>query len=151
MILRGKAIKWPQGATMLDLVKVASVCLFLSACAGAPDAALKPNTVIRGVDSGTRQVIDDYYSVEPDCSNPGYPEIKVIGMPAHGSVAVDNGETYPNFPKDNVRYECNKKKIASSRLLYESIPGFHGKDSFTVQVRFVKSNLRLITYSINVL
>jgi hypothetical protein len=137
---------------MLEFAKLTSICFLLSACAGPPGgAALKPNMIVRGVDSGARQVVDDYYSVQPDCGNFGYPEIKILRMPGHGTVAVENGETYPNFGKDNVRYECNKRKVASSRVLYESNSGFHGKDSFTIQVRFENSNLRLITYNVDVL
>lgn len=129
-----------------------SLCFLLSACASAPgDAALKPNMIVRGVDSGARQVVDDFYSVQPDCGNPGYPEIKILRMPGYGTVAVENGEVFPSFGKDNVRYECNKKKVASSQVMYASNSGFHGKDSFTIQVRYVNSNLRLITYSIDVL
>jgi hypothetical protein len=132
--------------------RVASVCLVLSACATTPTAsALKPSTVIRGVDSGVQQVVDDYYSVAPDCSNLGYPEIRIMSAPGHGTVAVDNGDAYPSFAKDNVRYECNKAKVATSRLMYKSNPGFHGKDSFTIQVRYVNSNLRLLAYTIDVL
>jgi hypothetical protein len=137
---------------MLNFAKLATLSLLLSACADTPgNPVIKPSTVARGVDSGTRQTIDDYYSVEPDCGNPGYPEIKILHMPAHGIVATENGATYPNFPKDNVRYECNKKKVASSEVFYTSNPGYHGRDSFTLQVRFVNSNLRLVTYDVDVM
>ncbi len=103
------------------------------------------------MDSGSRQVIDHYYSVEPDCSNSGYPEIKVIRMAGHGTVTVENGETYPNFSKDNVRYDCNKRKVATSQVVYESVGGFHGRDAFTIQVRYSNSNLRLVTYNVDVI
>ena len=137
---------------MLNLAKIVSICFLLSACADTPsDTALKPAIIVRGVDSSTRQVVDNYYTVEPDCSNPGYPEIKVLRMPGHGTVAVENGEAYPSFRQDNVRYDCNKKKVATSQVSYESVAGFHGKDSFTIQVRYVNSNLRLITYNIDVI
>lgn len=137
---------------MLNFSRIASLCFFLSACANTPgDASLIPSIVVRGVDSGARQVVDSYYSVEPDCSNPGYPEIKILRMPGHGTVAVENGEVYPNFSKDNVRYDCNKKKVAGTQLLYESVGAFHGKDSFTIQVRYSNSNIRLFTYNIDVI
>jgi hypothetical protein len=137
---------------VLNFAKIASACFLLSACTDTTsNTALKPTIIVRGVDSSTRQVVDNYYSVEPDCGNPGYPEIKVLRMPGHGSVAVDNGEAYPSFAKDNVRYDCNKKKVATSQVSYESVAGFHGKDSFTIQVRYANSNLRLITYNIDVI
>jgi hypothetical protein len=137
---------------MWKSAKYASICSLLSACA-APlgDLDLKPTPIVRGVDSGTRQVVDDYYSVRPDCGNLGYPEVNVLKTPGHGTAAVEKGEVYPNFSKDNVRYECNKNKVASTQVFYESYAGFHGRDSFTVQVRFVNSSLRLITYNIDVL
>jgi hypothetical protein len=137
---------------MLEWAKFTSLCFILSACATTPGgAALKPNTVVRGVDSGAQQVVDDYYSVAPDCGNMGYPEIKILNVPGHGTVAVENGKVYPSFAKDNVRYDCNKAKVASSRVLYKSNPGFHGKDLFTIQVRYVNSTLRLLTYNVEVL
>ena len=137
---------------MSKWAKFASLSLLLSACTDAPShSGLKPNIIVRGVDSGAQQVVDDYYSVQPDCGNLGYPEIKILKGPSHGDVSLDKGETYPCFGKDNVRYECNKKKIASSQVLYRSNPGFHGKDAFTIQVRFVNSSLRLVTYDVDVL
>jgi hypothetical protein len=116
-----------------------------------PSAAITPSIVVRGVDSGTRQKVDDFYSVEPDCSNPGYPEIKILRNPSHGAASVAIGEAYPGFAKDNIRYECNKKKVATSQVWYESASGFHGKDSFEIQVRFSNSTLRLFTYNVDVI
>jgi hypothetical protein len=128
---------------MLNFAKLTAVCLMLAACADS--GSLKPSVIVRGVDSGSRQVIDHYYTVEPDCGNAGYPEIHILRQPDHGVLSVENGETYPAFSKDNVRYECNKKKVASIQLSYASVAGFHGKDSFTIQVRFANSNLRLVS------
>ncbi len=137
---------------MPRFAKLAILCCVLSACTTGPgETGLKPAAIVRGVDSGTRQVIDDYYSVQPDCSNPGYPEIKIISTPNHGTVVAEHGEVYPSFAKDNVRYECNRKKVASSQVLYESNAGFHGRDSFTIEVRFTNSNIRLLTYRLDVL
>jgi hypothetical protein len=141
-----------EKSNVWSLARIASLCFFISACADTPSGAtLKPTIIVRGVDSSTRQVVDSYYSVEPDCSNPGYPEIKFLRMPNHGTVAVENGEVYPNFSKDNVRYDCNKKRVATSQITYESVAGFHGSDSFTIQVRFNNSNLRLVTYNVDVI
>jgi hypothetical protein len=135
-----------------NFARIASLCFLFSACADTPSGTtLKPSIIVRGVDSSHRQAVDNYYSVEPDCSNPGYPEIRVLRMPGHGTVAVENGEAYPNFSKDNVRYECNKKKVAASLVTYESVAGFHGKDFFTIQVRYSNSNLRLVTYNVDVI
>lgn len=137
---------------MWNVARIASLCFLLSACASTPSGTeLKPSIILRGVDSSTRQVVDNYYSVEPDCTNPGYPEIIVLRMPRHGTVAVQNGETYPSFSKDNVRYDCNRSKVATSQVTYESAAEFHGKDSFTIQVRYANSNLRLVTYNVDVL
>ena len=137
---------------MRNIASVGMLCAVLAGCGPTlPDTPVKATESVRGVDSGTRQVVDHYYSVEPDCSNPGYPEIKVIRGPAHGTVEVEHGETYPGFNKDNVRYECNKSKVASSQVSYQSVAGYHGKDSFEIQVRFVNSTLRLINYTLDVI
>jgi hypothetical protein len=137
---------------MLRIASLASLCFLLSACADTVGTTgPKPSVILRGVDSGTRQLIDNYYSTEPDCSNPGYPEIRVLRPPGHGTVATENGEAYPSFSKDNVRYDCNKRKVSTSQISYESAAGFHGKDSFTIQVRYATSSLVLVTYNIDVM
>ena len=133
---------------MLKWAKLTSALVLLSGCADAP---LKPTSILRGVDSDVQQAVDQFYSVKPDCGNAGYPEVRILHPAGHGAVAAQNGEVYPSFAKDNVRYECNKAKIASTVVLYKSNPGFHGKDSFTIQVRFENSTLRLLTYNVDVL
>ena len=130
----------------------AGLCMALGACAQIPPAGeLKPTILTRGVDSGERQRIDYFYSIEPDCSNSGYPEIRVLRNPGHGTVEVGNADAYPNFAKDNVRYECNRKKVPTSEVTYQSAAGFHGKDTLTIEVRYSGGNLRLVAYTVDVL
>lgn len=137
---------------MSKFALVAGVCFFLAACTDTPSTpGGKPSEIARGVDSATRQDVDSYYTTEPDCSNPGYPEVRIVRGPDHGAATTKTGEVYPNFSKDNVRFECNRKKVAATIISYESAAGFHGKDSFTVQVRYSTSALRLVTYKLDVI
>ncbi len=68
---------------MWNFARIASLCFLLSACADTPsDPAHKPTIILRGVDSGRRQVIDHYYSVEPEAAK------KMLGLD-RSSAGVD--------------------------------------------------------------
>ena len=96
---------------MLEWAKFTSLCFILSACATTPGGtALKPNTIVRGVDSGVLQVVDDYYSVTPDCGNMGYPEIKILNVPGHGTVAVKMARTIPLLQKTMFATNATKRR-----------------------------------------
>jgi hypothetical protein len=104
----------------------------------------------RGALSGREQQVGYWYSVAPDCTTRGYAEIRVLTPPSHGSVRVAKGEDFPEFPKDNVRNECNKRKTPVMYIYYQSTPGFTGTDSATVQILFPGGNVRTVTYRVNV-
>ena len=104
----------------------------------------------RGVHSGEKDSIDYYDSVYPTCESQGYPEVTVVRAASHGAVSSAPGVDYPNFPRDNVRYECNRKLVPSTQVFYQSSPDFHGKDTFTIEVRFPDSSLRTVGYVVEV-
>ena len=126
------------------------ICL-LSGCASEIPGPQKSGAPLqRGVHSGERDKIDFYYALYPSCESEGYTEVTVVKAASHGAVSSAKGEDYPNFARDNVRYECNRKLIGSTQVFYQSNPDFHGKDSFAIEVRFPNSNLRSVAYVVEV-
>lgn len=122
----------------------------LVACEATTPQAKAPGASMRGVHSGERDRINYYYELDPTCQSRGYPEITVIKAPMHGSVSTGQGEDYPNFARDNVRYECNTKRVAVTEIFYQSNADFHGSDAFTISVRYPNSNLQTISYVVEV-
>lgn len=106
--------------------------------------------ISRGVHSGERTKIGDYYSIDPNCESQGYPEITVVKAPSHGTASSAPGEDYPDFDKDNVRHECNRKLLPSTQVIYQSSANFRGTDTFTIEVRFPGSGLRTSVYVVTV-
>lgn len=123
----------------------------LSGCAAPiPGPSVFGAPLERGVHSGEKDQIDYYESLYPNCESEGFPEVTVIKAASHGTVSSAPGEDYPNFVKDNVRYDCNRKRVPSTQVFYQSNANYHGKDSFTIEVRFPGSHLRTAVYVVEV-
>ena len=168
---------YPQGKTMTKtkLFGISAVALILMACAtpatspsttsaavptvattgAATNTSTEPHTAApnqKATDSGARQGVDHFYAVAPTCEIEGYPEMKVLAPPSHGEVSSSKGQTYPNFNKDNVRNVCDAKLVGSTQIFYQSAPDYHGKDSFTIEIRFpATSEARIVSHSVDVL
>lgn len=129
-----------------------SACL-LSGCAAenAPRHSPDPFAAkITGAHTGEKTSLDDYYALTPDCKSQGYAEVAVVKSPRHGTVSTGNGEGFPNFAKDNVRYECNRKVVPVTELFYQSKANFLGTDSFTVEIRFATNVIKTMKYMVRV-
>ena len=123
--------------------------LALEACGtGAVTGAAQPR--IRGSISGREGQVDFWYSVAADCSSSGYPDLRIVTAPSHGTLRIAKGENFPDFPKDNVRQACNTKKLPVVFVYYQSDRGFTGTDTAVVEILFPSGNLRTISYAISV-
>jgi hypothetical protein len=96
-----------------------------------PSSAPQPTP--RTVASGERQRIGYFYYVNPDCSSGGYMTVRILTPPGHGEVTTDRGLDYPNYSKENQRYQCNLKQSPVSNVLYKSNSGYVGTDSFLIE------------------
>lgn len=138
--------------------RAGTITVFVGLCLGSGctsevaqrTAAPKP-PIHRGVHTGDRSKVGNYYSVLPTCETDGYPEITVVNAPKHGKVSSDPGEVYTNFARDNVRWDCNRKPVPGTQLFYQSDPGFEGKDSFSIAIRWPSSDLRTDSYDVEVM
>jgi hypothetical protein len=107
-------------------------------------------TFIKGASSGEKQKMNDFMSINPDCTATGVPKITIVTPPAHGTMIVEKDEAYPNFPRDNVRSACNTRKVPAVLLYYQSATGYTGNDIAVIEVLFPAGNLRHQTYTITV-
>ena len=89
---------------------------------------------IRTIASGERQRIDYFYYLNPDCTSAGNATIRIITPPAHGELTTEGGVDYPNFQKENQRYQCNLRKSPVINVSYRSNPGYLGADSASIEV-----------------
>jgi S1-C subfamily serine protease len=91
--------------------------------------------------------LDFLYSLEADCSSVGFATVRIVQQPEHGKVSSENGT---GFSRENLRYECNKRRTEGVMLSYEPAPGYTGPDSLTVDVIYPSGNLGRRHYSIEV-
>lgn len=139
---------------MRNIAVLAGVCL-LAACAGRiantqSSAPTNPPT-LRAVNSGTKQKIDFFDSINPACEVSAFPEVTVARAPTHGTVTFGKGEDYPDYPVANVRHVCNDKLLGSIQVFYQSNQSFQGEDTFSIEIRFpAMGQLWARTYRIEV-
>jgi hypothetical protein len=105
---------------------------------------------IRGAATGKEESVDYFLSISPDCSSNGYPDIRIVTPPTHGTISSRPGVGYSNFPKDNARAACNAKQIPVTYINYRSQPGFVGTDTATIEVLFPLGRLNTVDYAITV-
>jgi len=131
----------------------------LSACTAAPGApptaqggsSGSTSTVVqRGAISGQKQQIAYFIQVTPSCDSLGYAVVRVVTPPAHGRLSTEQGQDYPAYNKDNIRFACDAKKVPATLLFYTSDPGYAGVDSATVEAVFADGGLMRRDYTISV-
>jgi hypothetical protein len=93
-----------------------------------PAANLSPT-----VPTGKKRTVGFFYGLNPDCSSSGEIDARVIKQPENGTVEVEPGTGFTNFPEKNQRYACNLKPSPGLRINYTSKDGFVGKDAFDVE------------------
>src|SRR6516162_5660831 len=64
---------------------------------------LQTQTFTRFVAAGTKQRIDFYAALNPDCSAVGDINVRVTKQPDHGTVETTGSTDYVHFPKENIR------------------------------------------------
>lgn len=121
------------------------LCLLLLLTVGA-----KAGEEVRTVPSGKNQRIDFLASVNPDCSSPGLPTVRLIEGPSNGVVTTDPAMDFKAFPRGNVRARCNARRVRGLKLLYQSTSEFFGIDRVRLLVISASGGEREATYLINV-
>lgn len=132
-----------------ELIATAAFCVVLMELTGcaATQAGQSPETdavpVKRGAFSGTTQQTNFYYSVNPDCTSGGIPAVKIKQAPSHGTVEIQEGSVYPEFPRSNQNFLCNKTKTPGVIVTYTSEAAYKGEDAFVLETVFPHGKLQL--------
>jgi hypothetical protein len=101
---------------------------------GGDPSKLSAAEVARVVPTDQKRRVDFLYAIYPDCSVIGMPIVRVVDEPRNGKLAVEKDAGFSNFPANDQRYECNKRKSDGVAVVYEPDPGFAGADSLTVHI-----------------
>jgi TPR repeat protein len=81
----------------------------------------------------SRQV-DFLYNLNPDCSSIVIAAVRTIEEPQHGKLTVRKGSGFTNYPKDNPREACNRRRSEGMLMDYRPDTGYLGPDSLTVDI-----------------
>ena len=73
--------------------------------------------LVRTVPSGKNQRIDFFASVNPDCSTIGLPTVRLVDGPSDGVITTDKAKDFMSFPRSNVRFKCNGRRVAGLKAL----------------------------------
>ena len=110
----------------------------------------RPREVRRVVAVDHKLQLDFLYSLNPDCSSNGFATIRILDQPKSGKIAVENGTGFSNFPQNNVRFDCNKRRSDGVLVIYEPNPGFAGSDTVMIDVIYVSGSSAQRRYAIEV-
>jgi hypothetical protein len=86
------------------------------------------------VPTGKKRLVGFAVSLNPDCSPVGEMDARVTKQPEHGTVEVEPGTGFSNYPENNQRHACNLKPSQGMRINYASKEDFIGKDTFDVEI-----------------
>jgi hypothetical protein len=111
---------------------------------------LKKEQITRVVASGSKQTVRFYYALNPDCITRGSPEVRVTKQPEHGMVETAPVQSFPSYPKDNIRFKCNQQKVRGVQVNYKSADKYVGDDEFDLLVLFPGGMASEVHYDISV-
>lgn len=86
------------------------------------------------VPTGVKRQVGFAAALNPDCSSAGDSVARIKKEAKDGTVEIENGGGYTNFPEKNQRYPCNLKLSQGLKINYTPKEGFLGKDSFEVEI-----------------
>lgn len=127
--------------------KIGVVALSLALSCAGPALA---NNVNKTMAAGGQIRLFGYYLLNPDCSSMGDPVLRVTSQPAHGTVKMAKGSTYPNTAAGTAYAACSSVKVASVNVDYRAEAGFTGSDTVTIEAIYPNGVDRADTYYITV-
>ena len=100
--------------------------------------------------SGRSVEVAKYAAVNPDCSSLGATTVNLIVAARAGEVRVGEGSRYMAYTPGNPRSACNRRKIPTTFVTYQSQPGFAGQDSFVIEAIFPNGTAQRARLTVNV-
>jgi hypothetical protein len=101
-----------------------------------PPEALEKKQFARVVASGTSTRIGFFHALHPDCSASGNVDIRVTKQPEHGKVDISATNSFPTYPKENIRYKCNQHRVRGQLITYKSAEKYVGNDELDLLVLY---------------
>ena len=109
---------------------------FLFALAGVSGVRAGENAIERTVASGRPAQVAAYHSWDPvDCKSLAA-KLTVLTKPSHGTLIPSLVPHVITTSRLGAPGSCYGKPITALQLSYKSAPGYHGPDSFTIDVTF---------------
>jgi hypothetical protein len=105
----------------------------LSQSKGAAPGALELE-LTRAATAAQKSRLDFLYDVAPDCSSAGKPVVRVLEQPQHGTLSIENGQAFTDFPQDDRRVACNAHQSDGTLVFYQPSADYRGSDSITLSV-----------------
>jgi hypothetical protein len=100
--------------------------------------------------SGEKRTLENFGSLNTDCTpSEGY-DVRVTQPPEHGTAEVVPVQRLFEYGKDNVRSRCNDRLSPGFALVYQSAEGYRGADQFDVLILLPSGRSREIHYSLTV-
>jgi hypothetical protein len=123
----------PHGKEAVSDPRTAAWLLKLSQSKGAAPGALELE-LTRAATAAQRSRLDFLYDVAPDCSSAGKPVVRVLEQPQHGTLSIENGQAFTDFPQDDRRAACNAHQSDGTLVFYQPSADYRGADSITLSV-----------------
>ena len=60
--------------------------------------------------------------------------MRVLEQPQHGTLAIENGQAFTEFPQDDRRAACNAHRSDGTLVFYQPGADYRGADSITLSV-----------------
>jgi hypothetical protein len=90
------------------------------------------------------------FDLNPDCSVIGIPTVRILEPSKSGSVTVEKGTGFPNFPANNARSKCNASSVDGQVIFYMPEAGYVGTDSVTAEIIYPDGTASTRRYAIEV-
>jgi hypothetical protein len=107
-----------------------------------------PATLTRFVPSGEPRTIGFFTALNPDCTSNGPVVIRLLVPPDNGEVALEQGEMFTSYARENVRAPCNLKRSPGATVTYKSRPEFKGEDAFRCLIMYPDGFATEMTYNV---
>lgn len=104
-----------------------------------PPGGVTRNAETVAVAKGQAAKIDWFYSLNLDCTELPGVSGRLVTRPAHGTVAIEHKQGYPNFAPDNPHSHCNEQLVPAWVVTYTPAAGFVGQDGFSYDEVFANS------------
>jgi hypothetical protein len=122
----------------------------ITSTAPSAPAAPKPVEISRIVAADRDLRLDFLYAINPDCTSIGFATVRILEQPKHGTITIENGTGFTNFPTTNLRAECNKRRSDGVVIVYKPDAGYTGPDSADFDAIFATGSLSKRHYTIEV-